>query len=446
MKYSVSDIIIKKRNGGKLSADEIGFFVEEYTKGEIPDYQAAALLMAIYFQHMDEEETFALTEAMKNSGDIVDLSNIKGIKVDKHSTGGVGDKITLIVAPIVAACGVPVAKMSGRGLGFTGGTIDKLESIEGFNTVLAPEDFHNQVNEIGIALIGQSGHIAPADKKLYALRDVTGTVPNLSLISSSIMSKKLAAGSDAILLDIKCGKGAFMETFDDAKALAETMCKIGESAGKRTVAVITDMSQPLGYAVGNSIEVEEAVDVLKGQKWPEDVVELSLYLAGIMIYLGGKANSAEEGRKMAEEVVKNGAAFEKFKEMVKRQGGNPTVIEGIQTEDGWTYPNMPASEFKNEIRAEKSGYICEINAGEIGNASQHTGAGRATKEDTIDHSAGISVVVNVGDYVEKGSLLATCYSNSEWKLEKASEEAAKAFSIGDEAPEVPKLIKATIGL
>ena len=440
------DIIEKKRDGGKLTSEEIAFFVEGYTKGEIPDYQASAFLMAVFFQHMDDEETFTLTECMKNSGDIVDLSGIKGIKVDKHSTGGVGDKITLIVGPIAAACGVPVAKMSGRGLGFTGGTIDKLESIPGFNTTLEPEDFHKQVNEIGIALIGQSGHIAPADKKIYALRDVTATVANLSLISSSIMSKKLAAGSDAILLDVKCGKGAFMETVEDAKALAEIMCRIGNNAGKRTVAVITDMSQPLGSAVGNSLEVQEALNVLQGQKNPEDVVELSLYLAGIMIYLGGKAETAEEGRRMAEEAISSGAAYEKFKELVERQGGDPSSVEGERIGDTQVYNKLPISSYQEKVIAEKAGFIVEINAGAVGNASQGTGAGRATKEDPIDPGAGILVLAKVGDYVEEGQTLAICYSNEEAKAKEAAGEVAQAYIIGEEEPEKPKLIKATIGL
>ena len=294
MTFNMNDIIFKKREGGKLSKDEIDWLITGYVAGDIPDYQVSALLMAIFFRGLDREETFNLTNAMRYSGDTIDLSPIKGIKVDKHSTGGVGDKTTLIVAPLASACGVPIAKMSGRGLGFTGGTVDKMESIPGFRTALAPEEFLNQVNEVGMAVIGQTAHITPADKKLYALRDVTSTVDNFGLIASSIMSKKLAAGSDAIVLDVKCGDGAFMENLDDAVTLANLMVDIGTDAGRKTVAAITDMSQPLGRAVGNSLEVIEAIETLKG-KGPEDITELAEKLSGIMVFLGGKASSPEEG-------------------------------------------------------------------------------------------------------------------------------------------------------
>ncbi|MBO4235815.1 MAG: thymidine phosphorylase [Firmicutes bacterium] len=445
---NMNEIIIKKRNGGKLTEEEIRYFVAEYTEGNIPDYQASALLMAIYFSKMDEEETFVLTDAMRTSGDVVDLSAISGIKVDKHSTGGVGDKVTLVVGPLAAACGVPIAKMSGRGLGFTGGTVDKLESIPGFKTTLEPEEFHKQVEDIGIALIGQSGHIAPADKKLYALRDVTGTVENLSLISSSIMSKKLAAGSDAIILDVKCGKGAFMESQDRAEELAGMMCKIGNAAGKRTVAVITDMNQPLGRTVGNSLEVFEAYDTLKGQG-PSDITELSLHIAGIMIYLGGKAETPEEGAKKAREAMDSGAGLAKFRELISAQGGKLDMFDYHDATN-----SIPVADLQEEIVADRDGYVSLIDAQLIGLCSQHTGAGRKVKEDSIDPFAGVLLFKKVGDKVEKGEKLATFYSSDKDKLASAIEEAGgrdsgaegKAFVISQEKPEIPALIKTTIGL
>lgn len=435
---NMNDIIIKKRDGGKLTKEEIKWTVSGITNGLIPDYQASALLMAILFRHMDEEETFELTEAMRDSGDVVDLSAIKGIKVDKHSTGGVGDKVTLIVGPIAAACGVPIAKMSGRGLGFTGGTIDKLESIPGFRTTLEPEDFFAQVKRIGISLIGQSGHIAAADKKLYALRDVTGTVDDLSLIASSIMSKKLAAGSDAILLDVKCGRGAFMKTPEAAMKLGKLMCRIGKRAGKNTVAVITGMDQPLGNAVGNSLEVIEAIEVLKG-KGPEDITELTFTLSGMMVQMGGKAESAEEGRRMAEEAVRSGAALEKFRQLIEAQGGDPRVIED--------YSLMPQAKYKAEYIAEKSGYVRSVDPLTIGICSQHTGAGRQKKEDPIDPSAGVYLMKKTGDTVSKGDVLAVFMGDSEEKVGSALREAEfkKAFVIGDEEPEKEPLIKGIVG-
>ena len=320
------DIIYKKREGGKLNRPEIEYFVKGYTEGGIPDYQASALLMAICLQGMDEEETYQLTAALKVSGDVVDLSAIEGVKVDKHSTGGVGDKTTLIVGPLAAAAGVPVAKMSGRGLGFTGGTVDKLESIPGFRTALAEEEFIGLVNSTGLSVIGQTARVAPADKKIYALRDVTATVENLSLITSSIMSKKLASGSDAIVLDVKCGSGAFMENLQDACRLGELMVEIGRADGKETVAVVTDMSQPLGRAVGNGIEVIEAIETLKG-RGPADITELSLTLAGVMIYLGGKAAGAAEGRAMAEAALAGGTALDKLRAFIAGQGGDPGVVD-----------------------------------------------------------------------------------------------------------------------
>ncbi len=431
------DIICKKRDGKELSEAEIEFFIKAYLSGEIPDYQASALLMAIYFRHMSEEETFNLTKVMLHSGDIVDLSDIHGTKVDKHSTGGVGDKVTLIVAPIAASCGIPIAKMSGRGLGFTGGTIDKLESIPGFKTTLEPADFHRQVNEIGIAVIGQSGHIAPADKKLYALRDVTATVENLSLIASSIMSKKLAAGSDAILLDVKCGKGAFMKSEEDAKALAELMCKIGSSQGKKTAAIISDMSEPLGHAVGNSLEVIEAIELLKGNI-KGDLLKLCLNISAAMIYLGGGATGIEEGFALAENAISSGRALQKLAEMIEYQGGNKLVIDD--------YSLFPKAEIYSEIKAESSGYIESIDAEYIGLASQHSGAGRASKDDEIDHSAGIRLLAKRGYKLEPSDAIAIVYSSDEKKLKQACDEVLRAYTISDCEPKSEPLIRTMIGL
>ncbi len=451
MNFNMNEIITKKRDGGKLTDGEIKFFIEGYTDGTIPDYQAAALLMAIYFQRMDEDETLELTTAMRDSGDIVDLSAISGKKVDKHSTGGIGDKITLVAGPLAAACGVPIAKMSGRGLGFTGGTIDKLESIPGFQTTLEPEAFFKQVDEIGISLIGQSGHIAPADKKLYALRDVTSTVGNLSLISSSIMSKKLAAGSDAILLDVKCGKGAFMENEEDAAELAETMCKIGNSAGKRTVAVLTDMNQPLGHAVGNAIEVIEAIETLKG-RGPKDVTELAIYLSGWMVYLGEKASSLEEGQKMVREALDSGAALEVFRKLITAQGGNPDVIDDYNILPQPTCAidlvfdeeMLNRSFGLNERNEDGVYYVSEIDNQLVGLCSQDTGAGREVKEDEIDPSAGVMVHKKIGDEVRIGDKLCTFVGNDEAEVKEAFEDAGNIYTFSLTKTEPPVLIKKTI--
>ncbi len=431
------DIIEKKRDGGILSDDEIKFFVNEYTAGSIPDYQAAAFLMAAYIRGFDRNEIYSLTKAMKLSGDVVDLSSIKGIKVDKHSTGGVGDKTTLIAGPLTAACGVPVAKMSGRGLGFTGGTIDKLESIRGFRTSLEPEEFVKQVNKTGIAVAGQTAHVAPADKKIYALRDVTATIENLGLITSSIMSKKLAAGSDAIVLDVKCGNGAFMKTYEDAKALGELMCQIGRDDGIPTVAAITDMNQPLGKAVGNSLEVIEAIETLRGNG-PEDIQELSLQLSGIMIYMGGKAADISEGYEMAKEALTSGKGIKKFREFIRAQGGNPDI-----TED---YELLPFADFEIEIQAPKDGYIAGIDAQKTGIACQRSGAGRATKEDSIDLAAGIVFNKKTGDAVKRGEPLAVIYSTDDSKLESAAFELMDAFELSDKPVKTPALIKEIIGI
>lgn len=432
---NMNDIIYKKREGGILEKEEIEFFIDGYTNGNIPDYQASALLMAIFLKKMNKEETYLLTKAMKHSGDVVDLSGIDGVKVDKHSTGGVGDKTTLVVGPLAAACGVPIAKMSGRGLGFTGGTVDKMESIPGFRTTLEAEDFIALVNRVGLSVIGQTAHIAPADKMLYALRDVTATVDNLSLITSSIMSKKLASGSDAIVLDVKCGSGAFMERFEDACELGELMVEIGRADGKKTTAAITDMSQPLGLAVGNSLEVIEAIETLKG-KGPKDITELSLMLASYMIYAGEKAASPEEGYEAAKQALESGAALKKLAEFIEGQGGDPNV-----TNDYTLFPQPSCSA---EIRCEENGYVGAIDARSIGLASQHSGAGRATKEDTIDLSAGIVLHKKVGDPVQKGEFLATVYGTDQTRVDKGAQEAAPAFRIQDSMPEKSALIKKII--
>ena len=428
-------IIEKKKTGHALSEEEIRGFVKGVTDGSIPDYQTSALLMAICCQGMTRQETFTLTDAMLHSGQTMDLSEIKGIKVDKHSTGGVGDKTTLIVAPIAAACGVPIAKMSGRGLGFTGGTIDKLESIPGFRVQLSPEEFLNTVETAGMSVVGQTQDVAPADKKLYALRDVTATVNNISLISSSIMSKKLASGSDAIVLDVKCGQGSFNKTQKAAEDLGRLMVDIGTDAGKKVVAVITDMDQPLGNAVGNSLEVMEAIDTLKG-KGPADMTELALTLSGYMIYCGQKADSPEEGRRKAEEALGSGRALDVFRKFVTMQGGDASCA------DDFGIFKQPLH--KAELKAAESGYIAGIQADSIGLASQHLGAGRRTKEDSIDLSAGILLKKKVGDPIESGETLAILYSDSEEKLANGLKEAGSAYTYAAEAPKRPVLIKEII--
>lgn len=429
------DIIVKKRDGGVLTKEEIEYMVMGYTEGSIPDYQMAAFLMSVFFSRMNDMETRALTAVMRDSGDVMDLSAIEGIKVDKHSTGGVGDKTTLIVAPLAASCGVPIAKMSGRGLGFTGGTVDKLESIPGFRVSMSSDQFIRQVNECGIAVIGQTGHIAPADKKIYALRDVTGTVENLSLITSSIMSKKLAAGSDAILLDVKCGSGAFMKTQEDAEALAELMVSIGNSSGKVTAAVITDMDQPLGRAVGNGLEVREAIEVLKGLG-PKDITELSVNLAGLMIFMCGRAKNEADGMKMAQEALTSGRGLAKFADFVEGQGGDPAVIHD--------HSLLPQSSVEMELTAKEDGYVESIDAMRIGMASQHTGAGRERKEDDVDLSAGLYLHRKAGDKVKTGDVICSVYGNNVKKVEKALEEAGNAVKIGEVKKEAGTLIKKII--
>jgi pyrimidine-nucleoside phosphorylase len=429
------DIILKKREGGALSKDETEYFVKGYTEGSIPDYQASALLMAVFFRGLSHDETFMLTEAMLRSGDVVDLSSIRGVKVDKHSTGGVGDKTTLIVAPLAAACGVPVAKMSGRGLGFTGGTVDKMESIPGMRTALAADEFIGLVNRAKISVIGQTGHIAPADKKLYALRDVTATVDDLSLIASSVMSKKLASGSDAFVLDVKCGNGAFMETVGDAKALGEIMVALGAAKGKKTIALVTNMDEPLGMGVGNSIEIIEVIETLKGVG-PPDVTELSLRLAAYMIYAGGAAASPDAGYAAAARALKSGAGLEKLRELIMGQGGNPAVLDD--------YALFPAASLSVAVRADADGYVDGVAARGIGLASRRSGAGRETKDDAIDLSAGVVLHRKVGDAVKAGETLAVVYGNDGGKLDDAAAIAKTAFSIGPKRCESAPLIHAVI--
>jgi len=430
------EIIEKKKQGHALSEEEIRYFVDGYTKDTIPDYQMSALLMAIFFQGMTGDETSLLTKAMQYSGDVIDLSLIQGIKVDKHSTGGVGDKTSLIVGPLAAACGVPIAKMSGRGLGFTGGTVDKMESIPGFRTTLKENEFIDLVNRVGLSIIGQTSHVAPADKKIYALRDVTATVDQASLIASSIMSKKLASGSDAIVLDVKCGNGAFMKTMEDAVALGQILVAIGKSAGKKTIVAITDMNQPLGMEVGNSNEVIEAIETLKG-KGPEDITELSLSLAGMMIFAGEKAFSPEEGKIMAKVALCNGKALGKMKDFIEGQGGNPKVIED--------YSLFPRPTHFIEVKGPTmDGFVTEISAEQIGLASQHSGAGRATKDEDIDLSAGISLKKKIGDTYKEGEVLAVVFGQDLEKVERGAQEAEKAFTIGKSRVEPDELIKRII--
>ena len=429
---SMYDIILKKRDGNSLTKEEIDTFIVGVTNDDIPDYQTSALLMAIYFKGLSKEETFFLTDAMKRSGEVADLSMIKGIKVDKHSTGGVGDKTTLIVGPLAAACGVPIAKMSGRGLGFTGGTVDKMEAIPGFKTALEPEEFTKLVNRVGLSVIGQTAHIAAADKKLYALRDVTATVDNIGLITSSIMSKKLASGSDAIVLDVKCGSGAFMEKLEDAEELGRWMVDIGNAAGKQTVAFVTDMSQPLGRAVGNTLEVIEAIETLKNNG-PKDITELALKLSAYMVYLGGKADNPEDAYELVSDALISGKGLRKLAEFIEGQGGDKSVIND--------YSILPKASHKFEVKSADEGFVYAINAREIGNASLHSGAGRETKEDVLDLGAGIIINKKVGDEVKVGQVLAIIYSNSEIKLKRAADIAFKAFEVSKIKPELPILIK-----
>lgn len=425
------DLIQKKKNGETLTKEEIDFMITDYVAGKIPDYQMSAMLMAIYFNGMENEELAAFTLAMRDSGDLVDLSPIEGIKVDKHSTGGVGDKTTLIVGPIVAACGVPVAKMSGRGLGFTGGTLDKLESISGFRIDLSAQEFFETVKKTGISVIGQTGNLAPADKLLYALRDVTATVDSIPLIAASVMSKKLAAGSDKIVLDVTTGSGAFMKNTRDAKNLAKHMVAIGNHAGKETVAILTGMEEPLGFAIGNNMEVKEAIEVLKGDG-PEDVKEVSVALAGMMLSLGLENVSHSQGKRMAKKALSSRQAFEKFKEMVQAQGGDIRYVE---------HPEFfERDAFEGEVLAAEDGFLSGMDTEKIGVAAGLLGAGRETKDSVIDMSAGIYLKKKIGDTVKKGEPIAICYAGTKEKLNRGMAMFESSIRYSKEAPRIPKLI------
>ncbi len=429
------DIIMKKRNGGELSEEEIRFFIEGYTKGEIPDYQVSSLMMAVYFRKMSEKETVFLTKAMAESGELLDLSAIKGIKVDKHSTGGVGDKTSLALAPMVAANGVPIAKMSGRGLGHTGGTIDKLESFPGFSTSISNETFIKNVNSIGIAIMGQTADLAPADKKLYALRDVTATVDNMSLIASSIMSKKLAAGADAIVLDVKTGSGAFMKTEEDSFMLAREMVTIGKLAGRKMCAVVSDMDQPLGNAVGNAIEVREAIDTLMG-KGPSDFTELCLTLGSRMLVLGEKAKDPEEARVMLQRSIEDGSALDKLAAFVKAQGGDERYV--------YEPDRLNISGKVKEVYIPREGYISHIDCDEVGICSLMLGGGRETKESEIDLSVGLKLYRKTGDRVSKDDKIAEIFYSDEKSLEVVERRLLGAYHISDEMVSGQKLIKGII--
>lgn len=431
----MTDIIVKKRDGFKLSADEIEFVVDGYTKGEIPDYQMSALLMAILIRGMDREETLELTMAMMHSGETLDLSGIKGVKADKHSTGGVGDKTSLILCPMVAAQGVKIAKMSGRGLGHTGGTIDKLESFPGFNTGISEETFMANVNDFGIAIAGQTADLDPADKKMYALRDVTGTVPSIPLIVSSIMSKKLAAGADVIVLDVKSGSGSFMKTEDDARELAENLTAVGKMAGKKTVAVITDMDEPLGNAIGNALEVKEAIEVLRGDKKGE-LLELCLTLGACILTEAGIAENDDEARQMLIRGIEDGSALNKLAQLVEGQGGDKNAVYNTGL--------LPSAPVRYEAICKQTGYVKHISAADVGLVSMHLGGGRVTKESEIDLSVGLILNKKVGDRVEAGESLGTIHATSMEKAEQAAELLRGCYTIVPDPVEKPAFIKGIV--
>jgi pyrimidine-nucleoside phosphorylase len=430
------DLIQRKRDGEELAPEEIEFLVEGYTNGDIPDYQMSSFLMAVFFSGMSDREVSRLTECMLRSGDTVDLSSIPGLKVDKHSTGGVGDKTSLIVAPLAAAAGVVVPMMSGRALGHTGGTLDKLESIPGFRTSLTAEEFEKQLSELGLCFIGQTDRLAPADRKLYALRDVTATVESIPLIASSIMSKKLAEGLDALVLDVKVGSGAFMKKQVDARRLAQMMQGIGRRLDKKVVALITDMSQPLGYAVGNALEVMEASQTLQNAG-PTDLTKLSIELAARMIYLGKKAASLEEARRLAEAKLVDGSGYKKFKQVVAAQGGNPQALDKFEL--------LPNATGMREVASPRGGYVSSINAEDIGAASNMIGAGRDKKEDAIDPAVGIILEVKAGEKVDAGSVLCRLYYTKEDRVEEAAEMVEDAFRISAQKPEERELILEVVG-
>ncbi len=430
-----AEIIRKKRDGKKLSQGELQTFIRAYVSGNLPDYQMSAFLMAVYLRGMDFDETVSLTDVMLRSGEVVDLSHVPGLKVDKHSTGGVGDKISLILAPLVAACGIPVPMISGRSLGHTGGTLDKLESISGLRTDLSIEEYKAAIAEIGLAMIGQTQSIVPADKKLYALRDVTGTVESIPLIAGSIMSKKLAEGIDALVLDVKTGSGAFLPNADDALQLAQTLVAVGERYGKKIIGFLTSMDEPLGYAVGNWLEVTEAVHCLRGESHP-DLMELTSVLAGAMIMLGGKTATIEEGIEVANDVLGSGKAYEKFLEMVQRQGGDTSAVENLEV--------YPVSKFSIEVKSSERGYIASIDAREIGLVSCVLGAGRTKLGDKIDPKAGIALKVKVGDSVDVGDPLATLYTDKEGVIPESRDRLRTAFRVAEASPRPEPLIRALI--
>ncbi len=431
----ISELIAKKRDGEKLTKEEIEYMIKDYIKERIPDYQMAAMCMAILFNGMDDEEILDLTLAMRDSGDVIDLSRIRGIKADKHSTGGVGDKTSLVLCPMVAACGVKIAKMSGRGLGFTGGTIDKLESFPGFSTALDANQFYDNVNRLGISVIGQTADLVPADKKLYALRDVTGTVPSIPLISSSIMSKKLAAGADIIVLDVKCGDGAFMKKEEDAVRLAEAMTKIGKGAGKKCAAVITDMDQPLGNAVGNALEVKEAVSVLKGET-ENDLLTVCLALGSAILTLGGLAENLEDAEKMLRKTIEDGSALGKLADLVEGQGG--------RREDVYDTSALPTAPVVYPLISDECGYVERIRTEKTGLVSLHLGGGRVTKESPVDLSVGIVFCKKVGDRAEKGDTLAYIHASSEESALRAAKELKTCFLFSENETEKNGIIKQII--
>ncbi len=429
------ELIIKKRNGLELSKDEYQTIIDGFVSGNIPDYQISVFMMAVFFKGMNSTETANLTDIMMRSGELIDLSEIEGIKVDKHSTGGVGDKTTLILAPLVAAAGVPVAKMSGRGLGHTGGTLDKMESIKGLSVDMTREEFIDNVNRIKIAVCGQNANLVPADKKLYALRDVTGTVENTSLIASSIMSKKLACGADAIVIDIKVGHGAFMKTVEDAERLAKIMIDIGSKMNRKVIAVITSMSEPLGFTVGNALEVKEAINTLQGNG-PDDLTELCLELGSHMLVLGEAAKTQDEAVETLKQLIDSGEAYDKFKELVVAQGGDVSMVEQTNL--------LPNTQFSEAYKSKSEGYISELNALDIGLASVKLGAGRETKASVIDFGAGIVLKKKIGDYVKKDEALAILYSNNSANFTKAEEFMDKAYTFSEKKPSHKPLILKTV--
>ena len=428
----MTDIIAKKRDGQELTTDEIYYMISEYVAGNIPDYQMSAMCMAILLKGMNERETLNMTTAMVNSGDILDLSSIEGVTVDKHSTGGVGDKTSLVLCPMVAACGLKVAKMSGRGLGHTGGTIDKLESFPGFNTAISDEEFYNNVNRIGIVITGQTANLVPADKLLYALRDVTGTVPSIPLITSSIMSKKLAAGAEIIVLDVKCGDGSFMKTQEDAKELAESLISIGRKAGRKCAAVISDMEQPLGYAIGNALEVKEAISVLSGNM-TGDLLDLCLTIGSKMLVLSGLAEDDSNAGIMLMKSISNGSALKKLAEMVEAQGGDPKSVYDVSL--------LPTAPIKIEVKSPTTGFVQHIRAEEMGLISMRLGGGRATKTDVIDLSVGIVLEKKVGDRVNAGETLAVIHASDEGKAAEAAANLIKCYDFTKKPVSAPTFIK-----